>query len=131
MSNPRTPLALARITGRDQVAKARFANRREPFSPPIGGPPEWITDPLQRDAWHEFRREVPWLCEAHSCLVAIACRMRAKLARGTASDKELNLLRQCLGAMGAVPNGRLSVPPAEDPDDGLFTRYSGCQPEGY
>jgi hypothetical protein len=51
--------------------------------------------------------------------------MRAKLARGAASDKELNLLRQCLGAMGAVPCSRLGMPPVEDdPDDTLFQRYS-------
>jgi hypothetical protein len=60
-----------------------------------------------------------------SCLVAIACLMRAKLARGVASHKEMKLFRQCLGAMGAVPCSRLSMPPPEeDPDDGLFQHES-------
>jgi len=37
----------------------------------------------------------------------------------------LNLLRLCLGSMGAVPTGKLSAPVVEDdPDDELFARYA-------
>jgi hypothetical protein len=123
MVNPRTPLRLARISGRDQVAKARFKDRREPWSPPIGDPPNYMTCALQRDAWNQFRREVPRLCESHRALLEIACLMRARLARGEFSGKAMNLLRQCLTAMGAVPTSRVAMPvETEDPDDALFER---------
>jgi hypothetical protein len=118
-------LALARITGRDQVAKARFAGRSEPYSPPLGDPYEWIACPLQIAAWNDFRRQIPWLRQADGVLVMIASVIRAKLASGTATIKEMNLLRMCLGSMGAVPTSNLAMPPAdEDPDDALFNRYN-------
>src|SRR4051812_23045388 len=103
----RTPLPLARLSGRDQVAKAHFAGRREPKSPPIGGPPAGIRDPLERAAWTHFRREVPWRCESHRALLEIACLLRARLARGDTSTKATGLLRQCLGQMGATPTGNV------------------------
>jgi hypothetical protein len=80
---------------------------------------------LERAAWNDFRRQIPWLRQADGFLVLIASTMRARLARGTATIKELNLLRQCLGQMGATPVSNL-VPPAadEDHDDALFNRYS-------
>jgi hypothetical protein len=84
-----------------------------------------MTCPLQRDAWTDFRREFPWLREAHGALVNIACIMRARLARGEASNKAMNLLRMCVSSMGGTPTGKLSTPLVEDdPDDALFQRYS-------
>jgi hypothetical protein len=82
-----------------------------------------MTCPLQRDAWTDFRRELPWLCEAHGVLVSIACLMRARLARGEASNKAMNLLRMCVSSMGGTPSANLGIPASEeDPDDALFSR---------
>lgn len=123
MPRPRTPLALARLTGRDKVAPARFKGRREPKSPPLAGPPRWMKCKIQREAWNDFRREIPWLRQADCFLVGIACAMRARLAQGTASTKAMNLLRMCLASMGAVPVSQIGMVPAEeDPDDALFER---------
>jgi hypothetical protein len=67
---------------------------------------------------------VPWLKERDGTLVAIACYLRGRMIRGEmVGIAMLNLLRFCLGSMGAVPTGKLSSPVAEcDPDDALFTK---------
>jgi hypothetical protein len=87
-------------------------------------PPSWMTDEHQRKGWGEFRVEVPWLKERDSTLVAIACYIRGRMTRGEmVGIPMLNLLRLCLGSMGAVPTGKLSAPVVEDdPNDALFRR---------
>jgi hypothetical protein len=77
------------------------------------------------DAWAEFEAELPWLNRSHRCLVGIASIARAELASGCADAKMLNLLRQCLGQMGASPAdaSKITMPgedKAVDPADKYF-----------
>lgn len=79
----------------------------------------------QQAMWRTFVREVPWLTEADRAVLEIATTIRAKLASGVeVGVGSLNLLRQCLGQMGATPADatKITVPDGEDedPDEAFF-----------
>lgn len=58
----------------------------------------------QRKAWGVLIDEIPWLNKSHRGLVEIAATIRARLYSGAeVGVQALNLLRQCLGQMGATP----------------------------
>jgi hypothetical protein len=118
MPKPRTPLARARIEGRDAVNPARY-RRNEPTAQSIGDPPAWLTEP-QAKAWRGFEAELPWLRFSDRCLVSIASVLRARLESGAQmGTKSLSLLRLCLGSMGATPAdaSKINWAPDEEPDD--------------
>jgi hypothetical protein len=121
MARPRVPMAKAISTGRVLHDRKRFANRNEPdYTGPLGPPPAWMTNNRQRAAWETFRAEIPWLQKAHRCLTVIACTMHADLASGGDFDvRKANLLRQCLGQMGATPvdASKIAMPNEELPAD--------------
>jgi|SRR5450755_3936662 hypothetical protein len=121
MPRNRTPLAKAKATGRTLHDPARFKNRKEPPSKgPLGKPPRWMTTANQIEAWKTFADELPWLNQSHRALVGIASGIRAKLMSGEdISVNGLNLLRLCLGQMGATPvdSSRLSLPDDDDEED--------------
>lgn len=103
--------------------KTRFANRAEPqLDTPLGDPPAWLQDTATcraREAWNDLSTEIPWLNSSHRALVAIAATVRGRLmAGGEVGVHALNLLRQCLGAMGASPvdASKVSRPATGDPD---------------
>lgn len=104
MARPRTPKAKAAVTGRDRHDKKRFEGRNEPLvDAELGPPPEWMNDG-QRQAWNVISSEIPWLNSSHRALVEIAASIRARLMSGQeVGVQALNLLRQCLGQMGATP----------------------------
>lgn len=55
-------------------------------------------------AWDTMAAEVPWLNRSHRALVEIAAYIRGRLVAGEdVGVQALNLLRQCLGQMGATP----------------------------
>src|SRR4051812_8680783 len=84
-ANNRTPLAVAVVSGCAQRAPGRFKHRREPpQGKALQGPPKWMRDRLQRAAWNQFRRELPWLREPHTSLVEIAVTVRARMLNGEA-----------------------------------------------
>lgn len=108
MPQPRKPVALARITGADIKHKSRFAGRNEPVvTDGLGDPPDWLKDTDKskaREAWLELNAEIPWLNSSHRTLVEIDATVRGRLmAGGEVGSNALNLLRQCLGSMGASP----------------------------
>jgi hypothetical protein len=121
MPRPRTPLAKAKATGRTLHDPKRFENRKEPKSTgPLGSPPKWMTNPGQREAWETFADELPWLNHSHRSLVGIASEIRGKLISGDeVSVNGLNLLRLCLGQMGATPvdSSKITLPEQEDEPD--------------
>ena len=127
MAMPRTPRAKAAVSGADKKNPQRFRKRNEPkANGPLGDPPEWMGGE-QRVVWRDFQRELPWLNESHRALMEIACTVRARLAAGEdVGVQALNLLRQCLGQMGATPSdaSKVSIPDDgdKDPDDALFER---------
>lgn len=118
MAQPRVPRAKAAIEARDVKNPQRFKNRKEPQSPgELGAPPEWMGGE-QRAVWKIFQREIPWLTESHRGLVEIATIIRARLASSEeVGVQALNLLRQCLGQMGATPSDASKVTLPEDDED--------------
>jgi hypothetical protein len=64
---------------------------------------EGISEQDSESIWW-FADELPWLNQSHRALVGIASGIRAKLMSGEdISVNGLNLLRLCLGQMGATP----------------------------
>ena len=127
MPRPRTPLSKARTTGQDVIHATRFNKRKEPpLTGPLGRPPTWMTNKEQKDSWETFRIEIPWLQKSHRCLTAIACIARADLMSGGEFNVRMaNLLRQCLGSMGATPSdaSKITLPKdeVEDPSAKYFS----------
>lgn len=108
MARPRTPKAKAAVTGQAIARKTKFEARNEPVvDDPLGPPPDWMVDTEKakpRAAWLTMSAEIPWLNSSHRGLMEIAATIRGRLiAGGDVGVQALNLLRQCLGQMGATP----------------------------
>lgn len=125
MPRPRIPAAVAHITGAALKDPARY---RPPapvsnYLGPIGGPPGWLSEP-QTNAWNELVETLPWLDRSHGGIVGIAAVLIARLRAGDASVSELNLLRLCLGQLGATPADArrvaMPVPESDDPAEEFF-----------
>jgi hypothetical protein len=127
MPRPRTPLVKAKATGRTLHDPGRFKNRKEPPSTgPLGKPPKWMKSSTQIEAWNTFADELPWLNASHRSLVAIASDFRGKLIAGDDLNVNgLNLLRLCLGQLGATPtdSSKISLPDEEEDDEDPANKY--------
>ena len=126
MPMPRTPKAKAAVSGQSGKNPQRFKPRTDPKASPLGNPPVWMS-PEQAAVWHQFAHELPWLNDSHRALLEIAVNVRARLIAGQdVGVQALNLLRQCLGQMGATPADATKVTVSngdeEDPEDALFNR---------
>lgn len=126
MARPRTPKAKAAVTGQAVKQKTKFDGRKEPkVDAPVGEPPEWLVDndlSKARTAWMTFTKEIPWLNETHRSFLEIAANIRGRLMTGQeVGVQALNLLRQCLGQMGATPADatKVSFPDGEEEKDDL------------
>ena len=131
MPRPRVPKAKAKATGQDSGTNAaRFQDRTEPeIDSPLGDPPEWMTVESAA-AWEVFRAELPWLNSSHRSLVEIASEIRGRLMHPKAGSdpvgvQALNLLRQCLGQMGATPSdaSKVKVPGGETDNKDPSKKY--------
>jgi hypothetical protein len=85
-----------------------------------------MTEP-QKQAWATMAAEIPWLDGSHRALLGIAVTVQARLEVGEdVGIQALNLLRQCLGQMGATPADATKVnapnDDGEDPDEKFFGR---------
>lgn len=125
MPRARTPLAKAKATGQDSgTNKKRFEARTEPeVDSPLGAPPKWMRKE-SAEAWEVFRAELPWLNNSHRSLVEIASEIRGRLMSPKADSElvgvqALNLLRQCLGQMGATPSdaSKVKIPDGKEGKD--------------
>jgi hypothetical protein len=92
----------------------------------LGKPPSWMKKVSQVEAWQMFSDELPWLNQSHRSLVEIAASIRARVMMGDdIGIKALNLLRQCLGSMGATPadSSKVTMPVerVDDPADKYFS----------
>jgi hypothetical protein len=86
----------------------------------LGEPFDWLK-PEARTAWREFDRTLPWLRYCHRGIVSVAALLAGKMATGELGVPSMNLLRQCLGSMGATPADASRVgwsPPEKDEDPG-------------
>jgi hypothetical protein len=123
MPRPRTPAELARATGADRNHPARFADRSDPKTTPLGDPSDWMGGE-QRIAWNMFLAEVPWLMESDRVLVEIAACLRARLMMGEdVGVSALNQLRMCAAQMGATPADRSKVAVPDESDEDEADRY--------
>jgi hypothetical protein len=118
---------LINATGRILHDPKRFKGRVEPIvKDPLGKPPKCMKKASQREAWETFADELPWLNKSHRSIVGIASEIRGKLISGEeVSVNQLNLLRQCLGQLGATPSdaSKVKMPDGEDGEDDPAHRY--------
>lgn len=127
MPRPRTPLAKAEVDGRQLKDPQRYRERKEPVvKDGVGLPPTWMTKE-QKQVWLSFTSELPWLNVSHRGLLEVAVPIRAKIWGGQeVTVGALNLLRMCLGQMGATPADATKVvmpdDGKEDPDEAFFSR---------
>lgn len=117
MAKPRTPVAKAKAAGRDIVNAGRYKDRKEPKAPSLGNPPTWM-DKDQQSVWEQFSVELPWLNGSHRSLMEIAVSVRARIVCGQdVGVQAMNLLRQCLGQMGATPADATKVTVSDEGED--------------
>jgi phosphoribosylformylglycinamidine (FGAM) synthase-like enzyme len=122
MARPRTPKAKAKVTGADKKNKGIYEPRTEvTVDEALGDPPDWIVDTDKnkaREAWNTLRVEIPWLNASHRILVATAANIFGRMiAQQDVGVQALNLLRQCLGQMGATPADASKVGATKKSDD--------------
>lgn len=117
MGRPRTPAAIARITGADRLHPGRHASRSEPSVRPIGPPPERLTD-AERGAWLALVADMPWLGRSDRALVELTARLKVITSEPDAPLAAYTQLRLCLASMGGTPVDRSKIAaPDEDTDD--------------
>lgn len=124
MPRPRTPVEKAKVTGREVKDPGRFEGRAEPQCAQLGEPSAHLNENAQA-AWEQFKKECFWLNESHRAFVEIAATIRGRMiAQEDVGVQALNLLRQCLGQMGATPAdaSKVAIPDGqkEDPDDKFY-----------
>lgn len=119
MPKPRLPQAKAEASGAILKNAGRFEGRKAPKGTrPVGEPYKAMTEP-QRDAWAEFKSELPWLNSSHRALLQLACVLRARL--NTDPDMGINALSaysSILSKLAATPvdETKVNVPDDEDAD---------------
>lgn len=122
MARPRNPLAKAEAEGRNVTHPTRFKGRKEPkAAADIGKAPKWM-NAEQTKVWNLFAKELPWLNGSHRSLLEIATTIRTRvIANEEVGVQALNLLRQCLGQMGATPSDatKVSMPDSGEEKDDL------------
>ncbi len=127
MPRPRTPLAKAKAEARDTKDPQRFRDRADPSGTgPLGPPPIWIKNNgtnHARTAWNDLVKDLPWLNSSHRAHLGIAASIYGRLIGGEeVGVQALNLLRQCLGQMGANPAdaSKVNVPDEDEEKDDLL-----------
>lgn len=123
MPRPRKSLAQARVSGAYAKNPGRYKRRNEPrVGEPIGDPPDWMT-PAQKVAWRQYAAALPWLNYSHRCMLEITSYLAARMAAGELGVSGMNLLRQCLGQLGATPADASKVQQFDDEDDPISQEY--------
>lgn len=123
MANPRTPAAVARVTGADRLHPGRHKSRSTPKVKGLGDPPSYLGE-IEQEAWRLFADEMPWLGASDRAITETASRLRARMM--TDPDMGVNALaqlRMCLSAMGGTPSDRSKVAAPEEPDDDPTDAY--------
>lgn len=126
MAANRLPALKAEVSGAAIKNAARFKDRKTPKARPVGEPFARMSE-LQREAWDQFRDELPWLNNSHRALLEVACNVRARLASG--DEVGINVLQTysaILSKLAATPVDETKVAHGddseEDPSDKFFGR---------
>ena len=127
MARPRLPAAKAEVSGAALIHAGRFADRKAPRSTrPLGDPYVRMTDE-QKEAWEEFRSELPWLNSSHRGILQVACILRARLnADNDIGVNALQTYSAVLSKLAATPvdETKVSAPDGDEgePEDRYFGR---------
>jgi len=117
MARPRTPKAMAAITGADRQHPGRYAARSEPKGDPLGGMPDGLTAG-QRQAWRQLADELPWLAKSDRAMLTLAARLADRVDNDPLCPlAAFTQLRLCLSSLGTTPVDRSKVNAAPDDDD--------------
>jgi hypothetical protein len=85
-----------------------------------------MTGKGQIEAWRTFANELPWLNRSHRAIVSIAAEMQGRIIVGEELPVSgYNLLRICLGQLGATPvdASRIALPGDAKSDDDPSRKY--------
>ena len=125
MARPRLPVAKAEVSGAAIVHPERHRNRKAPRARPIGEPFARMTE-VQKEAWDQFRDELPWLNSTHRALLEVASNVRARLANG--DEVGINVLQtysSILSKLAATPIDETKVNHGDDGEEDPTDRFFG------
>jgi hypothetical protein len=111
----RQPTAKARITGAAAKNPQRHRNRNNPAASPLGDPSPFL-DQDQKEAWHKFLAEIPWLVAADRAMLEVASILRARFQAegGYLGVNHIQVYSAILSKLGATPADRSRITPADD-----------------
>ena len=126
MAKPRLPALKAEVSGAAIHDPGRFKERKAPKGTrPLGEPYLKMTD-AQKEAWAEYRAELPWLNSSHRPLLRLACIWTAKMDDAEFGVSATQALSSILSKLGATPVDETKVNHGdgddEDPADRFFAR---------
>ncbi len=126
MARPRLPQDKAEVSGAIVINAGRFADRKKPKGTrSLGGPYLKMTD-AQKEAWEEYRAELPWLNSSHRPLLRLACIWTARMDEADFGVSATQALSSILSKLGATPVDETKVNHGddsdEDPADAFFGR---------
>ncbi|WP_425408091.1 hypothetical protein [Hyphococcus sp.] len=107
MARKRTPQQIAFVTGRTITNPGRFKGRSNIVGPALGPPYENMPS-VEKEVWHEFRENFPWLRRSDRQMTKIAC----NLVAGQRSPEGLpvaglTILRRILNSFGGSPTSEV------------------------
>ena len=124
MARARSPVAKSEVTGAMLKNPQRYTDRKKVKSNGLGEPSNFLKTEHEKAAWEAFKRELPWLTEAHRSMVELCSKMRGSLLAG--EDMGINAISRyqaMLSKLGATPADESKVnysPPDEGEEDDIF-----------
>ena len=125
MAANRIPALKAEVSGAAIKNAGRFKGRKTPRSGPVGEPFARMSE-LQREAWDQFRDELPWLNSSHRALLEVAANVRARLAGG--DEVGINVLQTysaILSKLAATPVDETKVSHGDDSEEDESDKFFG------
>lgn len=127
MPRPRLPVGKAEASGAALINPGRFANRKKPKGVrPLGEPFLRMTEG-QKEAWVEFRADLPWLNSSHRRLLRLACIWSARMDDPDAEFgvSATQALSSILSKLGATPVDETKVNHGDDADEDPSDQFFG------
>lgn len=126
MARPRLPAAKAEVSGAALKDPQRHRGRKAPKGThPLGEPFKKMTKE-QKEAWENFRAELPWLNSSHRALLQVACILRARIEKDPAIGvNALQTYSAILSKLAATPVDETKVPRGDEEDDDPEDQYFG------
>lgn len=125
MARPRLPAAKAEASGAAIKNAGRFKDRKAPKGTRALGEPYLKMTDAQKDAWADFRADLPWLNSSHRTLVRLACILTARMDDAEFGVSASQALSSILSKLGATPVDETKVNhdpgEEEEPEDKFFS----------